>query len=40
MENNSPKSELELMISARFPLLYLVTPEEQIAEQELIYLAQ
>ena len=34
------KSELELMLSARFPLIYVVSPEEEIAEQELIVLCQ
>jgi AAA+ superfamily predicted ATPase len=34
------KSELELMLSARFPLIYIVSSEEEIAEQELIVLCQ
>ncbi|MDK2408427.1 AAA family ATPase [Aphanizomenon sp. PH219] len=34
------KSELELMLSARFPLIYVVSPEEEIAELELIVIAQ
>lgn len=34
------KSELELMLAARFPLIYVVTPEEEIAEKELIAIAQ
>lgn len=36
----SEKSELELMLAARFPLIYVVTPEEEIAEKELIAIAQ
>ncbi|MBD2386040.1 AAA family ATPase [Cylindrospermum sp. FACHB-282] len=34
------KSELELMLSARFPLIYVVSPEEEIVESELIAIAQ
>jgi ATP-dependent 26S proteasome regulatory subunit len=33
------KSELELMLAARYPLLYVVTPEEEIAEEELLAVA-
>lgn len=38
--NYSPELELELILSARVPLIYVVTPEEEIAEQELIVLCQ
>lgn len=33
-------SEIELMLSARYPLLYVVSPEEETAEEELIKIAQ
>jgi AAA+ superfamily predicted ATPase len=34
------KSELEIILAARFPLIYVVSPEEEIVEQELIAIAQ
>jgi ATP-dependent 26S proteasome regulatory subunit len=33
-------SELELMLAARFPLIYMVAPEEEIAEEELLSVAR
>ncbi len=33
-------SEIELMLAARYPLLYLVSPEEETAEEELVAIAQ
>jgi ATP-dependent 26S proteasome regulatory subunit len=33
-------SELELMLAARFPLIYMVAPEEEIVEEELLSVAQ
>jgi len=39
MENPSHK-DLQTMLAARFPLLYVVAPEEAIAEEELIEVAQ
>jgi ATP-dependent 26S proteasome regulatory subunit len=32
--------EIELMLAARYPLLYLVSPEEETAEEELLAIAQ
>jgi hypothetical protein len=36
----SRMSELELMLAARFPLIYIVSPEEEIAEEELLSVAR
>jgi len=38
--SSSIKSELELMLTARYPLLYVVSAEEEVAEEALLEVAQ